>query len=503
MTPESALIQLRHISKSFGPVKANDDISLDITPGRILALLGENGAGKSTLMSILAGRFLPDSGSISIHTIRHEFHTPGQAIEAGIGMVYQHFMLAGALTVTENVILGQEGGFFLKPGQAVSKVRDLSLRYGLAVDPLARVDTLSMGEKQRVEILKLLYRSSSALILDEPTTVLTPTEIEQLFAAMRQMADQGKAIVFISHKLNEVMAVADHVAILRQGRIVDSMDIKEVSSKRELARRMVGRDVFLTPGREQVPQGDKVLDIQDLCLNTLEHVSLSVHTGEVLAIVGVAGNGQKPLVEAVCGLAAPESGRIELFGQAWNEFYSSPAARGKLCYIPEDRLGLATCPNLDLEDNFLLTTRNGFTKGPWLRKAEARIQAAATFSSFNVQPNRLEAKAGQLSGGNLQKLVLARELFRQPSLIVAEQPSQGLDISATEEIWANLLQARNKAGVLLITGDLNEALTLADRIAVIFRGRIMDCFPSSDQDKVNAIGPLMAGIENHEAHCQD
>ena len=503
MTSDPALIELRHISKSFGQVKANEDISLDIVPGKILALLGENGAGKSTLMSILAGRFLPDRGTISIQKTPREFHSPRQAIEAGIGMVYQHFMLVNALSVTENVILGQEDGFVLKPGKAVRRVRDLARRYGLDIDPETRVGTLSMGEKQRVEILKLLYRDSSVLILDEPTTVLTPTEIEQLFTAMRHMADQGKAIVFISHKLNEVMSVADHVAILRQGRIVDSMDIREVSSKRELAQRMVGRDVFLEPGREFLPQGSKVLDINELCLPPLEHVTLSVHTGEVLAIVGVAGNGQKPLVEAVCGLRPPESGQITLLGRTWSQFFSTPAAWSKLCYIPEDRLGLATCPNLDLEDNFLLTTRNGFTRGPWLQKAEARSQAARMFADFNVQPGRLEARANQLSGGNLQKLVLARELYRQPQLIVAEQPSQGLDISATEEIWANLLQARKNAGVLLITGDLNEALTLADRIAVIFRGRILDCFPRTDEDRVGLIGPLMAGVQEHEGHCQD
>jgi simple sugar transport system ATP-binding protein len=354
-----------------------------------------------------------------------------------------------------------------------------------------------------VEILKLLYRESSVLILDEPTTVLTPTEIEQLFQAMRKVAGQGKAIVFISHKLNEVMEVADHVAILRQGRVVDSLEIGEVSSKRELAQRMVGRDVFFSLGREQLPPGEAVLHVRDLCLQRLEHVSLSLHAGEILAIVGVAGNGQKPLVEAVCGLTPPESGEIEICGRSRADFFSSPAARGELCYIPEDRLGLATCPNLDLQDNFLLTTRDRFSKGPWLDKAEARDTASRLFSDFNVQPSRVETRAGQLSGGNLQKLVLARELFKQPRLIVAEQPSQGLDISATEEIWANLLRSREKAGVLLITGDLNEALTLADRIAVIFRGRILDCFPRSDESKIESIGPLMAGIQDHEAHSQD
>lgn len=489
------LIRLEGISKSFGPVQANRDISLDIRSGRIKALLGENGAGKSTLMSILAGRYHPDRGLIRLDGGAVRFAGPKDAIRAGIGMVYQHFMLVEAMTVAENVYLGQSHGFWLNPRAMETGVRELAQRFGLEIDPAARVSDLSMGEKQRVEILKLLQRQSRVLIFDEPTAVLTPRETDQLFAALRQMARQEKAIVFISHKLNEVMTVADEIAILRKGRIIDEMAAETVSSRAELASRMVGREVLLEVERTEVEHRQVVLRVEGLSGGHLQDVDFSLRQGEILGIVGVAGNGQKPLVETICGLLPPERGTVRILGQSWKDFFARDNWDGTLSYIPEDRQGLATCPNLDLVDNFLLTTRKGFARGPWLQKDRAERKIAALARDFDIQPPNVKALARQLSGGNLQKMVLAREFFRRPRLIVAEQPTQGLDIAAIEDVWQLLLRARKKAGVLLVTGDLSEALALSDRIAVMFDGRIMDIFPPSDEARLAQIGLLMAGIQ--------
>ena len=487
-------IKLDHINKAFGSVKANRDITLDIYLGRIKALLGENGAGKSTLMSILSGRLNPDSGRILIDGSETLNHTTHSAHSAGIGMVYQHFMLVEAMTVAENVLLGQSKGFWLSPNKMLQQVSDLSQHYSLGIDPSARVYDLSMGERQRVEILKLLYRQSRVLIFDEPTAVLTPPEIEQLFDALRQMAAQGKAIVFISHKLDEVMTLADEIAILRKGSVVDEMAAGDVSSKADLAMRMVGREVVLQVKKKPVESRQIVLRIDGLNGNGLKDIDLQLRQGEVLGVVGVAGNGQKPLVETICGLQRPANGTVNILGRSWEQFYSRHSWDGNLIYIPEDRRGLATCLDLNLVENFLLTTRQGFSRGPWLVHRRAQKKTKELMVEFDVQPPDSMALARHLSGGNLQKMVLAREFYRRPRLIVAEQPTQGLDIGATEDIWQVLLKAREQAGIILVTGDLKEALALSDRIAVLFDGRIMDVFDSDDKGGIARIGPLMAGI---------
>ncbi|MEW5773012.1 MAG: ABC transporter ATP-binding protein [Thermodesulfobacteriota bacterium] len=497
--PDRPLVRLEGISKHFGAVAANADITLDIHPGKVLALLGENGAGKSTLMAILSGRFRPDAGRILVRDEPADFASPRQAIAAGIGMVYQHFMLAPRLTVAENVLLGQEGGFFLSPRKMRAKVAALAEEYGLALDPAARVEDLSMGERQRVEILKLLHRRSRVLIFDEPTAVLTPGETSQLFAAFRALVARDRAVVFISHKLEEVLEVADEVAILRRGRVVETLPRERATSGRDLASRMVGREVLLTVDKASLPPGEEVLRVEGLSGDGLSDVSLSLRQGEVLAVVGVAGNGQKPLAEILAGLVPPREGKVLLLGQDWKEFYSRPSWRGSLCYIPEDRLGLATMPGMDVVDNVLLTTRRGFARGPLLDLGRARTVVRELVEEYNVHPRDPNALAWQLSGGNLQKLVLAREFYRDPRIILAEQPTQGLDVAATEEVWGRLLLARRTAGVLLVTGDLNEALQLADRVAVMFRGRIMDTFPVTDRDRVSAMGPLMAGMKTAAA----
>jgi ABC-type uncharacterized transport system ATPase subunit len=494
MNADPALIRLEKICKSFGSLRANSDISLDIHAGRIKALLGENGAGKSTLMSILSGRLQPDAGRIVLGGRPVLGYNTRDAIAAGIGMVYQHFMLVEAMTVAENVFLGQEGGFFVNPRQMVQKVGELAAAYGLGIDPAAKVAQLSMGERQRVEILKLLYRQSQVLIFDEPTAVLTPPETEQLFAAFRQMARQGKAIVFISHKLAEVMDVADEITILRKGCVVEHLAAGQVNSQAELARRMVGREMILQVEKETMEPLQRVLRVEHLSDSVLKNVSMDLRQGEILALVGVAGNGQKQLVETVCGLRRPETGQVTVLGTPWERYFSGKTQAAVMSYVPEDRLGLATCRGLNLVDNFLLTTRGSFTQGPWLLKKKAECKAKDLIRDFDIQPPNPQILARNLSGGNLQKMVLAREFFRSPRLIVAEQPTQGLDIRAAEEVWQLLLSARVRAGILLITGDLNEALALSDRIGVMYAGRIVDIFDTGDTEKVDQIGSMMAGL---------
>jgi len=494
MTAEQPLIRLEGLSKKFGAKYANRSISLDIRAGRIKSLLGENGAGKSTLMGMLAGRLRPDEGRILIDGRPCHFSSARDAIQEGIGMVYQHFMLVEAMTVAENIFLGQSGRILLNPQEMKRRVAQLAQEIRLDIDPGARVAALSMGEKQRVEILKLLFRRTRVLILDEPTAVLTPHEAQQLFEALRQMARQGKAIVFISHKLGEVMALSDEIAVLRKGEVAADMNADGVQTKEELARLMVGREVILQVAREPMEPRQSVLRVNGLSDAPLKDVHLTVRQGEILGLVGVAGNGQRPLVETICGLHPPRSGKIRVMGQDWYHFYRRRHWDGNLSYIPEDRQARATCRNLTLTENFLLTTRQGFCRGPWLLRGSAEERLLELIRDFDIQPPEPHALARHLSGGNLQKMVLAREFYRRPRLIVAEQPTQGLDIAATEDVWQVLLKARERAGILLVTGDLAEALALSDRIAVIFDGRIVDTFDADDQAKIDQIGLMMAGV---------
>lgn len=496
MNADHPLIALEGISKAFGPVQANQDISLAFRAGRIKSLLGENGAGKSTLMSILAGRLQPDRGRILVDGHPQLFRSTQNAINAGIGMVYQHFMLVEAMTVAENIFLGYPGPPMINPVQMEKRVADLAEQVSLTINPHARVADLSMGEKQRVEILKLLFRQNRILIFDEPTAVLTPQESDQLFEALRQLAAQGKAIVFISHKLDEVMALSDEISVLHKGRVVADRNADQIHSKAELAQLMIGREVILQVERDILEARQRVLNISGLADDELKNINLELRQGEILGLVGVAGNGQKPLVETVCGLKRPRRGSVRIMGQDWAAFFKRRSWDGNLAYIPEDRQGLATCRNLSLTDNLLLTTRRGFTAGPWLLYRQAESKMAELAAQFNINPPNPRLTARQLSGGNLQKMVIAREFYRRPRLIVAEQPTQGLDIAATEEVWQLLLKARERAGILLVTGDLAEALALADRLAVMFEGRIVDTFTGEDKKKIGRIGLMMAGSAN-------
>lgn len=494
MTGTLPLIRLAGISKAFGKVQANRDVSLTIEEGKVLALLGENGAGKSTLMSILAGQLQPDSGDIFLRGQKVRFTSTDKAITAGIGMVYQHFKLVSAMTVAENIYLGQRHAIWLNWAKMHREVARLAEQYGMTVQPTARIGDLSMGERQQVEILKLLHRQSTILIFDEPTAVLTPAEAENLFATMRLMTERGKGIVFISHKLEEIMAIADHIAILRRGEIVAEMAAAEVTSTALLAERMVGREVLLQVNREPLEPRQIVLKVSELGDSVLAGVSFDLRQGEILGLVGVAGNGQKQLVETICGLRKPVANSVRILGLESAKFFRTAAWDKALSYIPEDRQGLATCPGLSLIDNFLLTTRGGFTRGPWLLRRQAGVKAARLIEEFAIRPPDSRACAWQLSGGNLQKMVLAREFYRKPRLIVAEQPTQGLDIAATEDVWKLLLEAKEVAGILLITGDLTEALTLSDRIGVMYNGRIVDLFSVDDRGKVALIPRMMAGL---------
>ena len=417
-------------------------------------------------------------------------------------MVYQHFMLVNSMTVAENVLLGQMDSAYASPRRMEETIRELAARFGMEIDPSARISDLSMGERQRVEILKLLYRESRVLIFDEPTSVLTEVETEKLFESMRAMAAQGKAIVFISHKLDEVVANADDIAILKRGRIVGKYLRDEVTSKSDLACRMVGREVLLQVDKQPVELGKVVLEVKDFTGMGLHGINFQLRIGEILAVVGVAGNGQKVLVESICGMQKPPIDTVWIMGKPWRNFFAKLSWKKSLSYVPEDRLGLAVAEQMDLVDNLLLTTRKGFSKGPWLNRKRAAQTMTALMEEHQIASNGIQSLAWQLSGGNLQKVVISRELYRQPALVVAEQPTQGLDVSATESVWKHILETRAKAGILLVTSDLNEALQLADRVAVIYEGRFMDLFPVEDTHKVDMIGLMMAGVSPEEQELE-
>ncbi len=492
-------IRLTGITKRFPGTLANDSIDLTIEPGSVHALLGENGAGKTTLTNILSGRYGPDAGQISVAGSAVHFRSPKDALRSGIGMVHQHFMLVGNHTVAENVALGLDAPrLLLRRERMEDEVRRLSETYRLPIDPRARIDELSLGQQQRVEILKLLHRNAGLLILDEPTAVLTAAEVEGLFGTLRRIVREGRSVVFITHKLEEVMEIADRITVLRRGRRVADLTPAEVDSRRELARLMVGREVVLDVEREPVPLGDPALELRDCSGDdarghrVFRRVSFAVRRGEVFSIVGVAGNGQSQLVSAITGEGRFSSGQMLLFGKP--PAGAGCASREAVGYIPDDRTGTGSAPGLDLTDNFLLTTYRRFCRWGWLQKKAAGRLTEAALTRFHVAAPGPHALGRQLSGGNLQKLILARELSKEPRLIIAEHPTHGLDIGATKEVWEELLRQRARAGILLVSGDLTEVLALSDRIAVIFRGELMGTFSAEDAVAVAEIGPMMAGV---------
>lgn len=493
-------VLMRGIVKEFPGVVANSGIDFRILKGEIHSLLGENGAGKTTLMNVLSGFYQPDAGEILMDGQRVAFRSPRDALDHGIGMIHQHFQLVSNFTVAENIILGMPGPLRLNMDLLEKRVAALSDRYGLAIDARARIWELSVGEQQRVEILRMLFRKVTILIMDEPTAVLAPQEIERLFATMRRIKEEGRSVVFITHKLEEVLEISDYITVLRRGKVMSTVRPEKVREKdgvvsTELARMMVGREVILEVGKESTQTDKTLLEIENLSVRgdrgelAVRDVSFSVKVGEIFAILGVAGNGQRELVEALVGLRPRERGRILLEGEEIG------AHLDRVAYVPEDRTGRGSIPDMPLLENFALTHRHHFSRGPLLNWKILEEHAHGLISQFNITAPTLAMKARQLSGGNLQKLILAREFSQKPYLLVAEQPTRGLDIGATEEIWQALLRQREQGGILLVSGDLREVLSLADNIFVIFRGQAMDIISCNDEKGLERIGPLMAGVK--------
>jgi simple sugar transport system ATP-binding protein len=495
------------IVKRFPGVLACDHVNFDVKAGEVHALLGENGAGKSTLMKILYGLYRQDEGEIRMNGRTVEINTPNDAIDLGIGMIHQHFMLVETLTVTENVALGLDSsrGPLLDLDRVEARIRELSKAYGLQVNPKAPVWTLAVGERQRVEIIKALYRGAALLILDEPTAVLTPQEVDELFVTLRQMARDGHSLIFISHKLHEVVDLSDRISVLRNGRLIDSV-VNVGVTRNELARMMVGREVLLDRKRG-APVDAEISARVGLALEgvtalgivgqkALDNVSLEVQAGEILGVAGVSGNGQRELAEAIAGLRPIESGRIVKSGQdvtAW-----SPARRtaAGLAYIPEERMHDGVIQAFSVADNMVLQdhTRPPFSRSIFLDfKAIAQVSRQLV-DEYRVKTPSIDTPVKSLSGGNIQKLILARELARDPDVLIAAQPTRGVDIGATEYIHQRLLKQRSEGtATLLISEDLDEVLALSDRIAVIYEGRIMGIV-NRDETNAEELGLMMAGV---------
>jgi len=497
------MVKMRGITKRFPGVVANDSVDLDVRGGEILALLGENGAGKSTLMNALAGLYSPDEGQIYVNEQLMSFRSPREAIDAGIGMVHQHFMLVEPLTVLENVMLGLKAhGLRLNVAGVRREVEALSKRYGLQVDPEAFIWQLSVGEQQRVEILKLLYRGADVLILDEPTAVLTPQEAEELAGVLRQMAHEGKAIILITHKLNEVMAFSDKVTVLRAGRVVSTLETS-TTTREELARLMVGREVLFRLEKATCQPGEVALEVKGLTalndkgLPALREVSLRICRGEILGIAGVAGNGQRELAEVITGLRQATGGDVEVYGKVITNRTPLEVIKTGVSHVPGDRLGTGLAANLPVSDNLIMKAYRipPLAQGPVLNRNKIVGFAQRLIELFQIATPEHHTPARLLSGGNQQKVVLAREITGGRGVLIAVHPTRGLDVGATETVRRTLLDQRDDgAAVLLISEDLDELSQLSDRIAVMFDGRVMGVVPAELAD-LEQIGLMMAGQE--------
>ena len=518
------VLKLSHITKRFGALVANDDISLQLKSGEVLALLGENGAGKSTLVSILFGHYTADAGQIEVFGKPLPPGDPKAALAAGVGMVHQHFTLADNLSVLDNVMMGSEPLWqpFTAQRSARARLLEVAQRFGLGVDPGARVGSLSVGERQRVEILKALYRGARILILDEPTAVLTPQESEALFEVLGQMVAQGLSIIFISHKLAEVLRVSHRVAVLRSGKLVSQADARQ-TTQGQLAQWMVGHAIEAPQRRDARQVGDPVCVLHQVSTGAgrerLERVSLSLRAGEIVAIAGVSGNGQVTLAELLCGTRFANSGRVELLGQ---KLPADPARLVELgvARIPEDRHGVGVVGDLPVWENAVSERLRGrtFSRGGWVRRRVAKAYAQRVIEAFDVRGAGPASAARSLSGGNMQKLILGRALLHPdtgasglaapdtgsnttPRLIVAHQPTWGLDIGAVAYVQAQLIAARDAGvAVLLISDDLDEVLTLGDRVAVIHGGQLTPALPALEWTR-ESIGLAMAGVGQGQGHA--
>ena len=489
--------EMRKIVKRFPGVVANRDVDLTIEAGEIHALLGENGAGKSTLMQILYGFHAMDSGSILIDGKAVGIASPRDAIALGIGMVHQEFMLVPSFTVAENTVLGLEGKLDLR--EAGRRLRALSEQHHLAVDPDARVQYLPIGVQQRVEILKLLYRDARLLILDEPTGVLTTHEKDRLFTVLRGLRAQGRSIVIVTHKLQEIVDLADRVTVMRDGRVVATVSTQE-TTEQELARLMVGREVNLRAVKAPVERGEAILRIQGLHVRDeagqekVRGVSLEVHAGEILGIAGVDGNGQSQLAEAIMHLLPADQGRVFLKEREVTRLTVAQHRALGLAYVPADRRQVGAVTEMSIADNAILGSQRKFTRGPFLDWQGIREHAEKLIARFGVRASSSATKAGKLSGGNLQKLILGREILENATAMVVEQPTRGLDVGAIESIWAELLSQREGGkAILLISAELEELMNLADRIAVMFEGRIAGILDAASVTSEN-LGLMISGL---------
>ena len=501
-------IEMVNITKKFGDILANDNVSLQLKKGEIHALLGENGAGKSTLMSILFGMYQPDHGYIMKNGEKVDIKSPNDATSLNIGMVHQHFKLVGIFSVLDNIILGAEPtkGGFVKRKKAKEEITKLSKQYGLHVDLDAIVDDITVGMQQRVEILKMLYRDNEILIFDEPTAVLTPQEIEELMKIMKNLANEGKSILFITHKLNEIMAVADRCTILRKGAYIGTVDIA-TTTKEELSEMMVGRKVSFTVDKEEAVVGEPVLKVENLYVNSLSHkkeavknVSFEVRSGEVLCIAGIDGNGQTELVHAITGLCKTKKGKVYLKGKEITRTSIKKRSRNGMSHIPEDRHKHGLVLDFTLENNLVLQKywTKQFTRVGLLRKGNIRKYAEKLIEEYDVRSaSGTISICRQMSGGNQQKAIIARELDKDPDLLVAVQPTRGLDVGAIEYIHSKIIQQRDKGkAVLLISLELDEVMNLSDRILVIYEGEIVgEVRP--ENTTIQELGLYMAGAKRN------
>ncbi|MCA9836902.1 MAG: ABC transporter ATP-binding protein [Trueperaceae bacterium] len=494
-------LSMKGITKRFPGVLANDNVSFDVRPGEVHALLGENGAGKTTLMNILYGIYQADSGSMSINGKPVQFRSPKDAMREGIGLVAQHFHLARRHSVAENIGLGLGGTHFFYPVRALeTQIKTLGETYGLAVDPKAKVWQLSPGEQQRVEILKALIQGAKILILDEPTSVLTPQEAESLFAVLRRMRAEGEAVIFISHKLDEVMEIADRITVLRKGAVVTSMDKAEASPEL-LAQHMMGKAVAPLRPKTKPPVAKNVLELKNVSvknkrgMNALKSVSFELHHGEILGVAGVAGNGQAELIEILTGLHQPNEGQIMLDGKDITSLNAKGLFEAGVAHIPEDRNHMGVVPSMTVSENLVLRQYRypPFVQMGLLNWAKVNSFAQSSIKDYQIATPSRDTLTRLLSGGNVQKVILARELSGEPRLVVAAHPTYGLDVSATALTHDLLLKQRERgAGVLLVSEDLDELLKLADRILVLFAGELMGVVDAATTSR-ETIGLLMVG----------
>jgi len=502
--PKIAHLEMKGIVKRFPGVLANDHVDFDVRAGEVHALLGENGAGKSTLMKVLYGMYAPDEGEIWLNAKPVSINSPVDAIDLGIGMIHQHFMLVDSLTVAENVALGLSSsrGPLTDLNRVSKRILELADIYGLQVDPDVYIWQLAVGQRQRVEILKALYRGAALLILDEPTAVLTPQEVDEFFATLRQMVKDGHAVIFISHKLHEVLAISQRVTVLRDGRKVDSRETAGCT-RGELARMMVGREVVMKPVHAEAQRGKARLVLKNVhALSNretpaLRGVDLEVYSGEILGLAGVSGNGQRELAEVITGLRPLTGGQISLEGKDVTGQRPGALTQQMLAYIPEERMKDAMIQGFSVAENMILRDHH---KEPFSRNGFLLLRIIAQFAdrlikSFQVKTPSRDTPAKSLSGGNIQKVVLARELSREPRVLVAAQPARGLDIGATEYVHAQLLAQRQKGtAILLISEDLDEIMAVSDRIAVIYEGKIMG-MANSGEASAEQLGLMMAGVK--------